>query len=81
MTNIDTWQPIVGTETQQLLEYLKLDAVSTKRLLDETMEVLSLCGSPQQKTNSETGLVFGYVQSGKTMSFTTLTALAKDNDY
>lgn len=32
-------------------------------------------------TNSETGLVFGYVQSGKTMSFTMLTALAKDNDY
>lgn len=42
---------------------------------------MALCGSPEQKTNSETGLVFGYVQSGKTMSFTTLTALAKDNDY
>jgi len=81
MINMETWKPIVGEETQQLLEYLKLDKVSTERLLNETKEILSLCGSPQQDTNSETGLVFGYVQSGKTMSFTTLTALAKDNDY
>lgn len=78
---METWQPRVGNETQQLLEYLKLDDVSTQRLLNETKSILALCGSPEQKTNSETGLVFGYVQSGKTMSFTTLTALAKDNDY
>jgi hypothetical protein len=78
---METWQPIVGTETKELLEYLKLDEVSTERLLNETKAILALCGSPQQDTNSETGLVFGYVQSGKTMSFTTLTALAKDNDY
>ncbi len=78
---MDVWQAIVGAETSELLEYLKLDKVSTDRLLDETKAILALCGSPEQKTNSETGLVFGYVQSGKTMSFTTLTALAKDNDY
>lgn len=76
-----TWIPFVGEETKQLLEYLKLDEVSTQRLLNETTSILALCGSPEQKTNAETGLVFGYVQSGKTMSFTTLTALAKDNDY
>ena len=58
-----------------------IDKVSTQQLSNETTEILSLCGSPQQNANSETGLVFGYVQSGKTMSFTTLTALAKDNDY
>lgn len=81
MISMETWQPIVGTETKELLEYLKLDEVSTERLLNETKAILALCGSPQQDTNSETGLVFGYVQSGKTMSFTTLTALAKDNDY
>lgn len=81
MINMETWKPIVGEETQQLLNYLKLDEVSTQRLLNETTEILSLCGSPQQDTNSETGLVLGYVQSGKTMSFTTLTALARDNNY
>jgi len=78
---METWTPIIGEETEQLLEYLKLDEVSTQRLLNETTSILALCGSPEQKTNAETGLVFGYVQSGKTMSFTTLTALAKDNDY
>lgn len=81
MINMETWQPIVGNETNELLDYLKLDEGSTERLLNETKAILALCGSPQQDTNSETGLVFGYVQSGKTMSFTTLTALAKDNDY
>lgn len=78
---MENWTPIVGEETEQLLDYLKLDKVSTERLLNETKSILALCGSPEQRTNSETGLVFGYVQSGKTMSFTTLTALAKDNDY
>jgi hypothetical protein len=78
---MENWTPIVGEETEQLLNYLKLDEVSTERLLNETKSILALCGSPEQRTNSETGLVFGYVQSGKTMSFTTLTALAKDNDY
>ena len=34
-----------------------------------------------QKPTTILGLVFGYVQSGKTLSFTTLTALARDNDY
>lgn len=78
---METWTPVIGEETEQLLEYLRLDKVSTQRLLNETKSIFALCGSPEQKTNSETGLVFGYVQSGKTMSFTTLTALAKDNNY
>jgi hypothetical protein len=81
MKNIDTWQPIIGSETEELLNNLDLDQTSKERILNETKKILSLCGSPKQTINSETGLVFGYVQSGKTMSFTTLTALAKDNDY
>lgn len=78
---MENWTPTVGEETKQLIDYLKLDSVSEERLLKETMSILALCGCPEQPTNSETGLVFGYVQSGKTMSFTTLTALAKDNNY
>jgi hypothetical protein len=79
---METWKPIIGVETEELLKHLPLDDdVSIQRLLNETSEILSLSGSPKQKRNEETGLVFGYVQSGKTMSFTTLTALARDNDY
>ncbi|MDZ7880430.1 MAG: Z1 domain-containing protein [Saprospiraceae bacterium] len=51
------------------------------RLIAETQQILMQSGNPESETNNETGLVLGYVQSGKTMSFTTLTALAKDNGY
>jgi hypothetical protein len=75
------WRPNLGVETQSLLAHLSLPRESEQRLTDETVEILSQCGNPNERTNSEIGLVFGYVQSGKTMSFTTLTALAKDNGY
>lgn len=75
------WLPSVGVETQSLLAHLQLPRESEQTLTDETAEILSQCGNPNHTTNSEIGLVFGYVQSGKTMSFTTLTAMAKDNGY
>lgn len=75
------WIPSVGVETQSLLAHLQLPRESEQTLTDETAEILSQCGNPNHETNSEIGLVFGYVQSGKTMSFTTLTAMAKDNGY
>lgn len=75
------WHPIIGAETRSLLSHLSLPRESGQNLIDETAEILSRCGSPHDTTNNEIGLVFGYVQSGKTMSFTTLTALAKDNGY
>lgn len=75
------WLPSVGVETQSLLAHLQLPRESEQTLIDETAEILSQCGNPYNNSNSEIGLVFGYVQSGKTMSFTTLTAMAKDNNY
>lgn len=49
---------------------------------EETTDILSHCNPHDAVTNRETThLVVGYVQSGKTMSFTGLTALALDNDY
>jgi len=80
-TNSDTWNPVLGEETQKLLDYLELPQSSRDSLVQETYEILSQSGNPSKTTNSEIGLVFGYIQSGKTMSFTTLTALAKDNGY
>ncbi|MBQ5610286.1 MAG: hypothetical protein IIU83_01670 [Fibrobacteraceae bacterium] len=51
-------------------------------LREETCDILSHC-NPHNATDSTetTHLVVGYVQSGKTMSFTALTALASDNGY
>lgn len=80
-TNSENWAPILGEETQSLLEHLRLPPESARTLCEETIQILSKSGNPSTSTNNEIGLVFGYVQSGKTMSFTTLTALAKDNGY
>ena len=80
-SNSGNWKPVVKEETLSLLEYLDLPNSSRQKLIDETVEILSQCGNPSNSKSNEIGLAFGYVQSGKTMSFTTLAALAKDNGY
>jgi len=81
------WQPFVGEETSELLRskgFINSEGElneSGERILNETYRIFKVCGNPNDKTYNETGLVIGYVQSGKTLSFTTLTALARDNNY
>ena len=77
----DAWAPVVGPECLALLDHLRLDEVSRIRLRDEALAVLAKCGAQRFGANGQTGLVIGYVQSGKTMSFTTVAALARDNSY
>lgn len=50
-------------------------------VLQEAQRVLGRCLPPSEQGPTETGLVVGYVQSGKTMSFETVIALARDNGY
>src|SRR5947209_1681023 len=73
------WMPRVGEETMSLLQDFPEDNRDTVR--DEAVAVLSRCVPPTASCGHETGLVVGYVQSGKTMSFTTVSALAQDNQY
>ena len=55
-------------------------AIATFR--EESCDVLAHCNPHNAVNNAETThLAVGYVQSGKTMSFTGVTALAKDNGY
>jgi hypothetical protein len=81
------WSPFVGDETNELLRSKNFSNTDRtlnaagQRVLDETYRIMQACGNPGSPTNSETGIVIGYVQSGKTLSFTTLTALARDNNY
>lgn len=82
------WNPFVGDETMELLRSNSKLVDSNRnlneagqRVLDETFRIMQVCGNPNTNTNSETGIVIGYVQSGKTLSFTTLAALARDNNY
>ncbi len=73
------WIPVVGAETLSLLE--KLPTESRDSVRDEALSVLSRCVPPSMTEGRETVLVVGYVQSGKTMSFTTVSTLARDNGY
>lgn len=86
-SDIGQWQPFVGEETNELLRskgFVEPDrtlSAAGEKILDEAYRTMQVCGNPDKKQNRETGIVIGYVQSGKTLSFTTLTALARDNNY
>lgn len=59
-----------------------LTAEGAAIMREETVDILRHCNPHDAHDAIETThLVVGYVQSGKTMSFTGLTALAKDNGY
>lgn len=78
----ELWSPETGEETQALLNHLNLpDEESRSRIQNEAIQVIQRCVPPTFSSGSKTGLVTGYVQSGKTMCFTTVTALACDNGY
>ncbi|MEE4001842.1 Z1 domain-containing protein [Tenacibaculum sp. FZY0031] len=81
-SNDESWTPEYGEESEKLLNKIFGDDTDAKeKVKEETYHIMKLCGNPNEETNNDTGLVFGYVQSGKTLSFTTLTALARDNNY
>lgn len=50
-------------------------------VLTEAKSILGHCTPPTDKDGSTVVLVVGYVQSGKTLSFTTLASLAGDNGF
>ncbi len=71
-----------GSRTLDLISRLtKLDDEEKETLLYESESILKNCINPVSTIGSTTGIAIGYVQSGKTMSFTTLTALAIDNGF
>lgn len=81
-SNSESWNPLFGEETESLLSRIfGSDEEAKEKVKEETHHIMQLCGNPESDTNNDTGLVFGYVQSGKTLSFTSLTALARDNGY
>ena len=78
------WTPEVpdNGEANRVLEHAGvLDDSQRDLVLHQTETVLSKCVPPTDEAGTITGLVIGQVQSGKTLSFTTLAALAHDNGY
>lgn len=79
------WMPMQGEVTADFLKRKALAGEASEEALHtvafEAHRILGRCVSPKEADAEATGLVVGYVQSGKTLSFTTLTALARDNGY
>lgn len=77
------WQPEVGEEARDLVaRKLGHESQETQnQLLESAASILSKSASPHDVEGRETGLVVGYVQSGKTLSFSTVMALARDNGF
>ncbi len=74
------WQPAVGVETNDFLQNI-VPNESRDGVRDAALSILSKAVPPHHPNGQETGLVIGYVQSGKTMSFETVVALARDNNF
>jgi hypothetical protein len=78
------FKPEMSIKFNDLISRLQqfLDEEEIDSLIKETNAILSHCTNPNLlKEQDVTHLTVGYVQSGKTMSFTSLTALAADNGY
>lgn len=75
------WNPIRGPETEALTFPSSVNAEGRETIIGEAVRVLRRCVPPSAPQGEATGLVVGYVQSGKTMSFTTVASLARDNGY
>lgn len=76
------WSPSVGSETIDLMGRLEDEGLSESEretVKREALRVLGRGHPPSEEEGHRTGLVVGRVQSGKTTSFTTVTALARDN--
>lgn len=79
------WEPKEGSETTRFVERKHAQAGIPLKALEnvvfEAQQIMGRCVDPKGPAGKRTGLVVGYVQSGKTLSFTTLTALAHDNGF
>lgn len=78
------WRPVwhQDREADQLLRrQLRLTDEERSAIRDDAVELLARCRPPDAEDGHDTGLVLGYVQSGKTLSFTTVAALAADNRF
>lgn len=80
------WEPVVREHTHSFVSRKATEPNGPNRdeldrVVLEAQMVLGRCVPPTDSVGQDTGLVIGYVQSGKTGSFTALISLARDNGY
>lgn len=74
-----TWLPVDGTRFNRFISEQPEEARDSITL--SSKKILARCRDPKTVTPMSTHLIVGEVQSGKTMSFTGVTALARDNGF
>jgi hypothetical protein len=75
------WFPIIGSQATALMErQAKLSPAARAKTIETAASILRRGQNPADANGQRTGLVVGYVQSGKTLSFTTVVAMARDNN-
>ena len=75
------WMPVQKEQATGVIKRSKLDKAAGEKLIRSSAEILGSGVDPQTLKGAATGLVVGYVQSGKTLSFTTVVGLARDNGF
>lgn len=76
------WLPQESTHLQSLLDQTDLSIGEAERVKEETRRILGRCVEPiWNRLEENTALVLGRVQSGKTLSFTSVCAAAIDNGF
>lgn len=74
------WTPCVGPEALSFLN-ASVPPEAHDQIREAAVDILARAAPPLDERGQETGLVVGYVQSGKTMSFEMVAALARDNGF
>jgi len=75
------WLPFQREQTTGVIERSGIDESERDKLVQSAAEILGSGVDPKKGPATATGLVVGYVQSGKTLSFTTVIGLARDNGF
>ncbi len=75
------WEPVIGEEAALVVRRQLATSEEQAEVLASARDVLATCLPAATEGGTHTGLVMGYVQSGKTLSFTTVAALAHDNAF
>jgi hypothetical protein len=79
---LETWIPKPGPATLRYLRRIPtLSEDSQEKVLSESLRILGRCTDPTEPLGSRSVLVVGEVQSGKTLSFTTVMSLARENGF
>lgn len=81
-SELETWPVRVGETARGFIQGIDFlsDDQRKENILSESQKILSRCSNPSKSISRKSILVLGEVQSGKTLSFTSVIALARDNN-